>query len=185
LLRIQNRADATAWREFDAIYRPLLHRYAKARGLDDAEAEDVTQHCMAAISAHIGSFEYDPAKGRFKGWLRTLVNNRVRNLIRDRRERIAESKDFKRVQVRELAPDEVFDRLWRKAHLKHCLELVRAEVESSTFRAFQYYAVQEWPLERVCQELGMTANQVYKIKWRVTQKLAEKMKELLGDTEEE
>lgn len=30
LLRIQDRADNTAWSEFDSIYRPLLTRVARA-----------------------------------------------------------------------------------------------------------------------------------------------------------
>ena len=46
----------------------MLMRFAKGRGLDHAGAEDVTQHCMAAVSKHIERFDYDPRKGRFKGW---------------------------------------------------------------------------------------------------------------------
>jgi RNA polymerase sigma factor (sigma-70 family) len=181
LIRIKDRRDSESWREFDAIYRPLLHRYARARGLDDAEAEDVTQHCLAAISGHISRFDYDPTKGRFKGWLKTLVNNRVRNLMRDRREQPAESQDFKRDQRREPLPEALFEELWMEEHLRHCLELVRGEVTEATYAAFQSHVIEERPVEEVCAALKMTANQLYKIKWRVTQKLEEKLKELLGD----
>lgn len=183
LVRVKDKKDSAAWREFDGIYRPMLHRFATARGLDHASAEDVVQHCMAAIAGHIASFDYDPRKGRFKGWLRTLVNNRVRNLLRNRHEEVAESKDFKRDQQQEPSPEAVFDRLWMEEHLRHCLQLVRDEVGLSTIQAFQHYVVEEWPVERVCEEMKMTANQVYKIKWRVTQKLSEKMKELLEGSE--
>ena len=82
LERIRDRADTNAWGQFDAIYRPMLMRFAQGRGLSLSQAEDVTQHCMAAVHKHIDEFEYDPSKGRFRGWLRTLVNNRVRDMGR-------------------------------------------------------------------------------------------------------
>jgi RNA polymerase sigma-70 factor (ECF subfamily) len=181
LVRIKDRRNSAAWGEFDAIYRPMLHRFAMSRGLDDAAAEDVVQQCMTAIQEHIEGFDYDPTKGRFKGWLRTLVNNRVRNWARDRHERPAESQDFKRDQAREPSPEEAFDNLWMEEHLRHALRLVRDEVDQTTFKAFQHYVMEEQPAEKVCEELKVTANQLYKIKWRLTQQLGEKMKELLGE----
>lgn len=181
LLRIRDRRNADAWREFDAIYRPLLSKYARLRGLDEAECDDIVQHCMAAVHAHIDSFDYDPSRGRFKGWLRTLVNNRVRNLFRDRREQLAQSKDFRRVQEREETPDEAFEKIWLEEHLRHCLHSVCAEVEEATFIAYRRLVLEGWPVARVCDEMQMTQNQVYKIKWRVTQKLDEKMRAILGD----
>lgn len=183
LVRIKDRRNSAAWGEFDAIYRPMLHRFAIMRGLDDASAEDVVQQCMTAIHNHIEGFDYDPSKGRFKGWLRTLVNNRIRNLARDRHDRPAESQDFKQDQAREPSPEEAFDHIWMEEHLKHALRLVRDEVDQQTFTAFQRYVMEEQPVEATCKEVGVTANQLYKIKWRVTQKLGEKMKELLGEEE--
>ncbi|UCF34757.1 MAG: sigma-70 family RNA polymerase sigma factor [Phycisphaerales bacterium] len=175
--------DSAAWREFDALYRPMLHRFARSRGLGEADAEDVTQSCMAAISRHIHGFDYDPNKGRFKGWLRTLVNNYVRNLQRRRAAQLAESQDFKRPQQREKSPEDLFDRLWMETHLKHCLRLIRAEVDPVAFRAFKSHVLQERSVQQVCEEFELTPNQVYKIKWRIMRKLHEKMKELLGEIE--
>ena len=87
LLRLRDRSNADAWRTFDAIYRPILRRFAQGWGLGDEDTEDVVQYCMVAVLDHISAFHYDPAKGRFKAWLHTLVNNRVRDLLRNRRER--------------------------------------------------------------------------------------------------
>ena len=181
LLRVQDRADSVAWGEFDRIYRPLLFKYARGRGLDESAAEDVVQHCMSGVVRYIEQFDYDPTKGRFKGWLRTLVNNRVRNMHRDRRDQPAESQDFKHESQSPPAPDDIFDQLWLREHLKHCLALIRPEVNESTFKAFRLYVMDEWPVEKVSAELDMTVNQVHKIKSRLTKKLEEKMRELLGD----
>ncbi len=179
LLRIRDRGDSAAWRTFDEIYRPMLRRFALARGLDHADAEDITQHCMAAIHEHIGTFDYDPEKGRFKAWLRTMVNNRVRNLLRDRRDRQADSGDIRDLPSAEESPDEVFERLWMQEHLWHCLRDIQCETEEATYKAFQYYVIEQWPIERVCRELNMKPNNVYTIKWRLTEKVSAKMKALL------
>ena len=179
LLRIRNREDRAAWEAFDSIYRPMLSRFARARGLDDADAEDVVQQCMSAIHGHIDGFDYDPDKGRFKGWLRTLVNNRIRNLARDRREGRADTKTLENVPDAGDLPEDVFERLWMQEHLWHCLRQVREDVEETTFRAYELYVIEQRPIDAVCRELNLTANHVYTIKWRLTEKVSARMKELL------
>jgi RNA polymerase sigma factor (sigma-70 family) len=183
LLRIKNRRDGDAWQQFDNLYRPMLHRFATMRGLQHAEAEDVVQHCMSAVQQHIETFEYDPTKGRFKGWLRTLVNNRIRNLLRDRHEKPAQSAVFDRPEEGP-TPEELFDRVWMAEHLTLALRLLRDEVEEASFRAFQLYVIEERPVEEICAELNMNANQVHKAKYRLTKKLADKLAEL-GEASDE
>lgn len=183
LIRIRDRADAGAWETFDTIYRPMLYRFARARGLEHADTQDVVQDCMLAIQDHIGRFEYDPKKGRFKAWLRTMLDNRIRNLLRRGGDRQAESRAFQRDQERETSPEESFEKIWLQEHLRHCLRELRAEVEDRSYRAFECYAIKEWPVKRIAEELGMTPNHVYTIKWRMTERIAAKMKALLGGDE--
>ena len=183
LLRVRDHRDDQAWAEFDSIYRPLLHRFVSRCGLGQADAEDVVQHCMAAIGKHIHSFDYDAKKGRFKGWLRTLVNNRVRNQWRKKREQIGETKDFRLAQERESEPEEVFDRLWMQEHLKHCLQQLRVEMPPATVAAYERYVLQEREAEEVCKEFDLTTDQLYRIKWRLTRKLSDMMRDLLDGEE--
>lgn len=182
LIQIRDPGNRSAWQEFDDIYRPMLKRLALARGLDAADADDITQQCMAAVHNHIKSFEYDPAKGRFKAWIRTLANNRIRNLRRGRRPYQAED-DFDRTEGHEQAPDEVFDRIWMETHLQFCFRKIEAELGQADFLAFKRYVIDEKPVAEVCRELGFTPGRLYKIKWRVTRRMREIMKEHLGSDE--
>lgn len=182
LLRIRDPHDATAWEVFDSIYRPMLRRYAIGRGPSDAEAEDIAQQCVADVHRKIGEFEYDPAKGRFKGWLKTMVANRVRNHWRDRRERQADTRLFERNAASEPSPDERFEQLWMHEHLWHRFRAIQREVDQSTSRAFEGYVLRLRPIDEVCEELGLTVQNVYTIKWRLTEKVARRMKELLGES---
>lgn len=183
LLRLRDRSDSQSWREFDAIYRPMLYRFARASGLDAVEAEEIAQQCMAAIAEHIDDFDYDPDKGQFKAWLRTVANNNIRKLRRGPRPEQAGTRDFDGLPGREPSPEEHFEQLWLDEHLRHCLQQIRNEVNPSTYRAFELYVLDSRPVEQVCRALNMTAGQVYKIKWRLTQKLDEKMNALLGGSE--
>lgn len=183
LIRIRDPANQAAWFEFDGVYRPMLQRFARARGLGLAEADEIAQQCMTAVHRYIGGFEYDPTKGRFKAWLRTMVNNRVKNLIRDRRDVQAETGELRRVPEPGESPDELFDTVWRQEHLRHCLRRIKTEVEDSTFKAFVAYVMEERPIEEVCRQFDMSANQVHAIKSRITRRIRERMIELLGSEE--
>ncbi len=182
LLRIKDRADAPAWREFVDLYRPMLVRFARMRGLAGPDAEDVAQHCLEAVTRHIESFDYNPSRG-FRKWLRTLANNRVRELGRKRGELPGDTHDFDRPQDREPTPESAWQQAWMIEHLNYCLRQIRARVEERTYNAFHRCAIDEQPVEQVCRELGMTPDQVYVAKSRVTRRLGKMMTELLADTE--
>ena len=94
LLRSGDAGNTPGLREFDAIYPPMLYRFARTRGLDHSAAEDVVSQCVSAVHRHIGGFEYDPSRARFESWLRTLVNNQVRDGLRNRQDHQGETRDF-------------------------------------------------------------------------------------------
>lgn len=181
LIRIRDGKDQDAWREFDSIYRPMLHSFAGASGLSASDAEELAQQCMMLIHRYIGSFEYDPSKGRFKSWLRTIVSNRTKNLHRDRREFQGESRQFGQTPDGRQTPEELFDIVWRREHLKHCVRMAQAEVEESTFQVFVAHVLDEQPIDKVCDAFKMTPNQVHAIKSRMIRRVRAKMVEILGE----
>lgn len=181
LLRLRDHADREAWTIFDGLYRPLLYRYARQRGLAHDDAEDVTQACLESISAHIRGFDYNPSLGRFKSWLRTLVNNRVRNQFRRRREKPADPAMMADAPEGSATPDEAFEQVWLQEHLWHCLNDLKRTVDPTTYAAFVAYVIEERPAEDICREFNLQPNNLYTIKWRLTQKVADRMRELTHD----
>ena len=71
LLRIRDSADREAWEEFEGLYRQVIHRMAIARGMQVADADDLTQQVLWSISQAIDRFEPDDTRARF----RTLAAN--------------------------------------------------------------------------------------------------------------
>jgi len=59
LIRLRDPQCDTAWQEFSAIYRPMVYRLARHSGLQDSDAEDVTQRVLLSVSGAIGEWRKD------------------------------------------------------------------------------------------------------------------------------
>src|SRR5688500_13767280 len=79
LVRVRDPRDEAAWLEFVEVYGPLIYRYARRAGLQEADADDVTQEVLRTTVRTMPAFEYDPRRGRFRSWLKTLTMNQVRD----------------------------------------------------------------------------------------------------------
>jgi len=183
LARVRNRNDSSAWEEFNALYLGLIKSYARARGLNDTDATDVAADCMQRLVSNMPDFDYDRQKGRFRAWLRRMVNNRVTDIMRKNRVRFTDDQGMRQVADDTPTPDEIWDKKWHQAHLVFCLQKLQGQVASRQFEAFRLYAIEEWTVEKVMKKLGMTANQVYIAKTRLTSRLRETMNQLFGDQE--
>ena len=79
LNRLRDMRDHVGWQHFHELYRPLLLAVARRAGLREEDAFDVVQETIVEVAAALPTFHYDRAKGRFKGWLLTIVRRRIAN----------------------------------------------------------------------------------------------------------
>ena len=114
--------------------------------MDRSLAEEVVQQCMALLTEKMSAFEYAREKGGFKCWLRRLANNKISDLHRKKKLPLARSADLRRPQQREESSDDLWEREWQKKHLKYCLRLIRTDVATMTYRAFEYHVLVGWPV---------------------------------------
>src|ERR671938_2004302 len=87
LARIRDGRDADAWREFVGIYGPVVYRFARNRGLQDADAADLMQDVLRSVARNAHRMEYDPNRGTFRGWLYTVTRNKIYNFLNGQRHR--------------------------------------------------------------------------------------------------
>src|SRR5205807_9757390 len=86
-LRLRDGHDREAWQEFVDLYAPMVYGFARRRGLQDADAADLMQEVLRAVSGAAGRLDYDPGKGTFRSWLFTVTRNKLYNFLDGRRRR--------------------------------------------------------------------------------------------------
>jgi RNA polymerase sigma factor (sigma-70 family) len=178
LVRIRDRADNDAWARFVEIYGPLIYGFVRKRGLQDADAVDLVQDVLRSVAGAISRLEYDPARGKFRAWLFTIVKNRLRNTLKVQARRESGSGDSAVAEqiANEPAPDD-WQVQWEADHQRRLFgwasEQVQTEVENRTWQAFRKTAVDGASGKEVARELNMSVAAVYLAKSRVMARLKE------------
>ncbi len=173
--------DATSWTEFNRLYRKLIYGLARRSGLQHADAEDVTQDVLKRVAETIHTFESDPNRGTFRGWLMNLTRWRIADKFASRPpgeyHRIRQHDDTGlRTATIERVPDRPEeDREWDEEWQRHLLEAgcerLARRVKARHYQVFDLYVRQQWPALKVARELRITPAAVYLVSHRLTKQL--------------
>ncbi len=183
LERLKDPDDDAAWRTFDAQYRGLILGYARRRGLQWADAEDVRQRVMLALAERLPRFRYDPSRGRFRDYLGVAVRNAVgRHLVRGRPlARLTEAGDDLRDAAVEDDVD-AWEHEWMLHHYRMAMRRLRADLEDD--RAVLLDALLGGAaLGDIARDHGSTLHAVSKFKRRVRDRLRALVEQQLRDEE--
>jgi RNA polymerase sigma factor (sigma-70 family) len=121
-----------------------LYAYIRRRGHSPEESQDLTQDLFAYLLEHEVLARADPARGRFRAFLRTICARFLANAHEHanagkrgggRRTLPIEAADAEGRYARELAdcltPERIFDRSWALTVLSRALEQLRREYDDS------------------------------------------------------
>src|SRR5262249_57394156 len=72
--------DQAAWAEFVEHYGRHIYRWCRQWGLQDADAEDVTQEILLKLARKLREFTYNP-ESSFRGWLKTVAHHAWRDFV--------------------------------------------------------------------------------------------------------
>jgi RNA polymerase sigma-70 factor (ECF subfamily) len=176
LVRLRDHGNREAWTQFVEVYAPLVYGFVRKRGVQDADAADLTQTVLRQVAIHVGSLEYDPRRGTFRGWLFTIVRNKLRDFFE--RPRLSEGTGDPGIQrllearaAIESNDDEQWEREYRQGLLAWAAEQVRPEVQETTWQAFWQTAVDGRSGKEVAEGLGLSIAAVYLAKSRVMARL--------------
>jgi RNA polymerase sigma-70 factor (ECF subfamily) len=182
LQRLSAAADDAAWQRFVEIYGPLIYGWMRRFGLQDHDARDLAQDVLLSIVRAMPSFQYDPQRGTFRAWLRTMVLNRLRGYWRKRHTNIAMNQLEQ--QLDELAdPHSALSNRWndeyKKGVFSRALDLLRPEFEPSTWQAFWRVSILGDTPAVAAESLGLSVNAVYLAKSRILRRLRQECEDLL------
>jgi RNA polymerase sigma-70 factor (ECF subfamily) len=184
LHRVQQPGDQAAWSAFVDRYGPRIYAWCRQWGLQESDAQDVTQDVLMQLLDKLRRFQYDPTYS-FRAWLKTLAHHAWRDFL-DRRGRAGlgsgDSEVWERLDEVTAREDleqrlgEAFDR----EVLEKALARVRRRVAAHTWEAFRLLTFEGLPGAEVAPRVGMQVTMVYVARSKVQKMLRQEVDRLEG-----
>ncbi len=171
--------DPLAWERLVALYAPLVWSWCRKMHLAAQDLADVMQEVFKAVAVHHQSFHKNQPGDTFRGWLRTITRNKVRDHFRrlQREPHAAGGTDaqFRWSQLPEPAWEEEATDAHDRRLFERALGLIQNEFEERSWRAFWGVVVDGRSPQEVATELGMSPGAVRVAKCRVLHRLRQEL----------
>lgn len=175
LLKMQDIEDVRAWDRFYETYSNFIFNFARKRGCHDQLAQDVVQETLITLSRMMPDFHYDPDKGRFRGFLLTVVKSRIVDAWRREQKQTAQSKGqaisddaISSMEDQWLSNwEEEWNREWENHLLMEAMKRIEGKVQPHVLESFRRYVLQGQPAADVAAALGISEANIYNQRRRV------------------
>ncbi len=182
LKQIRSPVNREAWEEFMLVYRPVIYRIARRRGMQDADAQDLVQTVLMRVSGAIERWEKEPGT-RFRHWLRRVVKNAIVTAFSrapkdaaaggsDIQNLIAEQRDAANAVEQELGIEFLREQYLRAA------KRVQTDVSEDMWRAFELTVIDGKPCGEAAALIGKSVGTVYAARSRVMRRLRDHVQRL-------
>jgi RNA polymerase sigma-70 factor (ECF subfamily) len=161
------------WNDFARLYGPVVRRCLARTGaaggpIGAADRDDLVQETFLAVARALPGFRYDPARGRFRGYLATVVRNLVNRRRREAAARpevaVAETGEREAAPPTSDADRALMLEVWTLALARVLREHAFTPNAKAVFRA---HVLDDRPVADVAAEFRMRPNAVYQVKDRV------------------
>jgi RNA polymerase sigma factor (sigma-70 family) len=196
----QSGTRQAAFARFCRLYRPGLVARCQGWGLQESDAEDITQVILLRLWEALRGFAYDPEKGSFRGYLTRVVGNAVTDHFRDR-QRHPQPQAVGGTTAHELsqrhadpaggqppAPEGV-DALASAIEGAvgpaewEAIARVRARVDPHTWECFVLREVERLPVADVTKATGKREGAIYQVVYRIRRQIGEEYERVLRERE--
>jgi RNA polymerase sigma-70 factor (ECF subfamily) len=173
--------EPDAWDRLVKLYAPLVLQWCRCDGLRDQDAADIFQDVFQAVVASVGRFRRERAGDTFRGWLRRITQNKVRDHFRRLGREVSgvggSSAQEWLAQLPEplLADDDPAPEESECGLFAQALGQIRSEFEDRTWAAFWQTALEGRGAKDVAADLSMSPGAVRVAKSRVLQRLREEL----------
>ena len=183
ILRVKDPADAASWSDFLAIYRPVVVRMACGRGLQHADADDLTQQVFLSVARAIEDWEPDSQQPPFRAWLTRIARNAIVNALTRRKPDAAGGSTSLQEMLCVLPErnDETTQQLIeesRREAMRWAADEIRSEFTELTWAMFWQTSIEGESVAEVARQQNKTPGAVYMARFRVMQRLKEKVLEV-------
>lgn len=183
LVRVQDPANRDAWELFASIYRPVIVRIAVARGLQHADAQDLSQQVLMAVAGAVSDWEKRNESTRFRHWLSRVTKNAILNaLMRRPKDQAVGGSSAENLLLDIVDQDgrttELIETEYRRELYLRAASAVRLEFRPESWQAFEMSVTGGVPIEDVARKLGKSMGAIYTARSRIMFRLSEVISEL-------
>jgi RNA polymerase sigma-70 factor (ECF subfamily) len=179
LERLRAAPHGDGWPRFVTLYTPLLLAWARRAGVPDADTPDLIQDVFTLLWQKLPEFRYDPQRGRFRGWLRTVTLNRWRELARRRAIPTAGDNGLSDLPTPESESEAFWEEEYRARLVGRAVAILKADFQPATWQAFWRVVVDGQSAGAAAAELGLTVGAVHAARFRVLARLRQELAGLL------
>lgn len=167
LSEIRDTGSEEAWAAFESRYREMLVRFCRSLGVQHADSEDIIQGVFSKLLTGLKTFEYDPARGRFRDYLFRCVRSSLSDWA-------ARPKPAGWSVVPEdganlsggQATDQLLEQEWVSHHYRLALEAVRHRVDPNSIAVLEA-TLTGAAVQHIASSTGLTEQAVYKVQQRM------------------
>lgn len=186
LVSIKDPNNREAWHRFTQVYRPVIHRLARLRGMQDADAQDLAQQVLIAVAGAIGRWQKREESIRFRHWLRRVARNAIVNaLSRQPQDRaIGGTSQWELLADRPYIDSHIEKQIeleYRRELYLQAAEIVRREVQPDTWLVFALTVIDNHSIDEAAEIAGKSVGTVYAARSRIMQRLREVVDRLETD----
>jgi RNA polymerase sigma factor (sigma-70 family) len=176
---ITDPSSKEGWEKFVDRYSPAIYGWCRAKRLQEADAEDITEEVLSKFweQTRKNSFQYNPRK-TFRGWLRTVTKNAFLDFCRHNRRRPGSGVPGlidSEADSEELANE--LEREFERELYEQAKKFVRLRVEPKTWEVFQLVENSR-PAAEIAKLLEMKVAAVHMAKKRVIDMIKEEIRKL-------
>lgn len=183
LVRLRDTCDQDAWKRFMETYTPLVYGYCRRRGFQEADSADVAQEVMSQVIRSITTFEYQPAKGRFRDWLGAVVRSKVSRWHRkkSRDPAATAAPETEDLVAETVGPDQDWDEQFNAYVLREAMNCAKPDFDSKNWRAFEMVWLEGKSPAETAAATGLAISAVYVAKSRVLKRLEREVLRISDD----
>ena len=183
LRAVANTENEAAWQRLFDLYAGFIFSIARSKGLKPEDSDDIVQIVFTDLARNLPTFQYDRAKGKFRSYLAGLVHWRVMDRLKaGKRDMELKTSFFDEAQPLVSPDDDRFaEREWQAAALEEALRRIKPDVRPEHYAAFVASAVEGQDTETVMRLYGISSDNLYQIRKRLTAKLREAVEQVLKE----
>ncbi|MEM7477152.1 MAG: sigma-70 family RNA polymerase sigma factor [Planctomycetota bacterium] len=181
LERLHDVEDHVARNEFFAKYTPAIEQFCRELGIGQQDLDDITQSIMLKLLSRMQSFQHDSARGKFRGYLRTVTKNAWIDFLKESKRTHAFGGSDHQLRLESISDQrfsEAIDRLFDEDIAEIATRRIRHEFSEEHWRVYRLIVVDGLTPKEIADQVGCSVGNVYVIKSRIQHRLMEIVREI-------